>query len=97
MDECKLFNCGYGQNCTNTPGSYVCSCSEGFRPDVKPGSCKGWLLEFMSSLLVVSSTACYLRNVTGMLPPWVKLTNTLSLRPGISHPWPARSAKSEVA
>jgi len=40
VDECKLFNCGYGQNCTNTPGSYACSCLKGFRPDVKPGWCK---------------------------------------------------------
>ena len=33
IDECeeRLSGCHYSQICTNTWGSYVCSCSQGFR------------------------------------------------------------------
>ena len=56
VDECKLMDCGYGQNCTNTPGSFVCSCLKGFHPGHKPGLCTGESWEMMTSLLVTTTT-----------------------------------------
>ena len=49
MDECKLTSCDYGMNCSNTVGSYVCSCLKGFRQDNdEPGMCEGQSCELIS-------------------------------------------------
>lgn len=45
MDECAINNGGCQHECKNTPGSYECTCNNGFtlhenRHDCKEGGCK---------------------------------------------------------
>ena len=40
IDECATGNGGCDQTCTNTPGSYQCSCNLGFTQSGH--SCQGW-------------------------------------------------------
>lgn len=39
VDECeeKIHSCGYGAECTNTPGSHECSCPDGYSGDANRG------------------------------------------------------------
>lgn len=41
IDECLVSNGGCADICTNTPGSYLCSCSEGYELDSDAISCNG--------------------------------------------------------
>ena len=41
IDECALDSDGCGQTCTNTEGSYVCSCGDGFMLDEDGRGCSG--------------------------------------------------------
>ena len=40
-DECSNNNGGCAQNCTNTVGSYVCSCSSGYNLNSDQHACNG--------------------------------------------------------
>ena len=42
-DECATNNGGCGQNCTNTIGSYFCTCEEGFTLKADSHNCEGLL------------------------------------------------------
>ena len=44
-DECATNNGGCGQNCTNTIGSYFCTCEEGFTLKADSHNCEGLLLK----------------------------------------------------
>jgi len=43
IDECKTDNGGCNQNCTNTPGSYHCSCLDGYEMMDDNHTCSGKL------------------------------------------------------
>ena len=40
-NECEVNNGGCSQNCTNTPGSYECSCEEGYSLNFDGFNCSG--------------------------------------------------------
>ncbi len=48
-DECAIFPsvCGDHTRCVNTPGSYYCSCDEGFKESFP---CEGMMRHFISHL-----------------------------------------------
>lgn len=41
VNECAAHPCPVGSICSNTPGSYRCSCSDGFLFDFSLGRCSG--------------------------------------------------------
>ncbi len=41
IDECSFDNGGCNQTCTNTTGSYKCSCDEGFKLNPDDHGCDG--------------------------------------------------------
>ena len=41
VDECKDENGGCGHNCSNTVGSYRCSCLSGYTLNTTDNTCKG--------------------------------------------------------
>ena len=41
MDECQTNNGGCDQTCTNTPGSFGCSCTTGYTLAPDDSSCEG--------------------------------------------------------
>ena len=41
IDECALDLAGCGQTCTNTEGSFVCSCEDGYQLDGDGKTCSG--------------------------------------------------------
>ena len=41
VDECALNNGGCSQSCTNTPGSFRCSCKPGYYLTVDGRTCQG--------------------------------------------------------
>ena len=53
-NECNEYNGGCAQNCSNTVGSYVCSCRTGYTLDTDNHACNGEH-NFLKSLLF-----CYL-------------------------------------
>ena len=40
-DECSNSNGGCAQNCTNTVGSYICSCNSGYNLNSDQHACNG--------------------------------------------------------
>ncbi|KAK0048134.1 fibropellin-1, partial [Biomphalaria pfeifferi] len=40
VNECARNKCGTGQFCTNTFGSYICSCEAGYKWDAASLTCK---------------------------------------------------------
>ena len=60
VDECTLHNSGCSQICTNTFGSYVCSCRTGFRLATNGRSCEGILT------YVKLNTACMFLSALGL-------------------------------
>ena len=42
-DECQADNAGCEQTCKNTPGSYTCTCTEGFQLESDKHMCTGIL------------------------------------------------------
>ena len=54
MDECKHLNGGCEKYCTNTVGSFKCSCDPGFEAVNK--ICEGTLAYFLLSLVYQSKT-----------------------------------------
>ena len=42
IDECMADNCDPNANCTNTPGSFMCTCNQGYTGDGQ--TCNGELL-----------------------------------------------------
>lgn len=47
IDECSFDNGGCNQTCTNTTGSYKCSCDEGFVLNPDEHGCDGNILHFL--------------------------------------------------
>ena len=41
VNECAVDNAGCQQVCTNIPGSYMCSCNDGFQLDEDKHNCSG--------------------------------------------------------
>ena len=41
IDECSVYNGGCDHICTNTIGSYICSCDNGYTLDGNNLSCSG--------------------------------------------------------
>ena len=54
MDECSdVFPCGENSICTNTDGSFECSCSPGFSDDPSTGNCQGnCIYKYINSIYV---------------------------------------------
>ena len=48
IDECLTENAGCGQICTNTMGSFVCSCNQGFTLSSDGRNCTGKLQTYLS-------------------------------------------------
>ena len=48
IDECSLNStiCDKNAMCTNTYGSYICSCNPGYRGSGQPGDCEGNCFSF---------------------------------------------------
>ena len=55
QDECKLHN-PCGQNCTNTEGSFLCSCMPGYKLLTNGRSCEG----NYTHLMIISAVTSYL-------------------------------------
>lgn len=41
MNECEVYNGHCDHDCTNSNGSYACSCRDGFYPNNDSQSCDG--------------------------------------------------------
>ena len=41
IDECSVNKGGCQHNCINTPGSFVCTCDDGYYLDANKKSCQG--------------------------------------------------------
>ena len=52
FDECTLNTSGCSQNCTNTIGSYYCSCQSSYYLDTDLKSCTGKYLVFITMVVV---------------------------------------------
>ena len=53
VDECSVLNGGCHQVCTNTQGSYYCSCNEGYQLEEDNSTCAGATLT-LSEILSLS-------------------------------------------
>lgn len=53
IDECVNGNKTCKQLCTNTPGSFICSCHSGFQLHIDKQSCVGWYKPFFMCLLAI--------------------------------------------
>ena len=51
INECTLYNGGCSQTCTNTPGSYICSCNSGYFLDKDGHNCTGQWQVFIIKIL----------------------------------------------
>lgn len=54
VNECEELNGGCQQTCVNTPGSYHCECSEGFRMHADGRTCIGKYSSEIFTTLVVT-------------------------------------------
>ena len=43
INECLMNNGGCSQNCTNTNGSFMCSCLTGYSLSIDNATCRGML------------------------------------------------------
>ena len=43
INECAVDNAGCRQVCNNLPGSYACSCNDGYQLDEDEHNCSGML------------------------------------------------------
>ena len=63
INECAVDNAGCQEVCTNIPGSYMCSCNDGFQLDENKHNCSGMQVNY-----VYSESSCtlatYVRVVT---------------------------------
>ena len=63
IDECALGTHGCDQTCTNTPGSYTCSCRSGYTLDRNGAACNGtYLYTFIRNIIFSLYSALILDN-----------------------------------
>ena len=78
IEECDINNGGCEQNCTNTIGSFVCSCSVGYNLTENGINCTGM---YLKSIFIV----CVLIMVIEEHPPtrrtYLIMTNCYTLAP----------------
>ena len=53
INECSTNNGGCSQKCSNTDGSYYCSCSEGYRLKSDAFSCEGKLKIYCNQYVIM--------------------------------------------
>lgn len=65
-NECGLANGGCEHVCTNTDGSYDCSCNSGFQLGSNGRTCKGEYQRFLHVLKEVQKEKCDERDLPSM-------------------------------
>lgn len=59
IDECKLYGSPCSHECINVPGSFKCSCPDGFLL-LNNGRCKGNELIYLINVLFVTKKKIYI-------------------------------------